>query len=408
MPKNIVICCDGTGNDFDQPATDSNVVKLYNTLNICDQQIAYYHPGVGTLGAPNVNGHVAKWWSKVEGLAIGKGLLDNVGDAYRYLMDTYETGDNIFLFGFSRGSYTARAVGSILHVYGLLEPGNEQLIPYILRLYGQKSKIGQEATIPAEDAFKYAFSRAVEVHFCGVWDTVSSYGWITAPINLRFNGQNPIIRTGRHAVSIHEHRCFYQDSLWGPSLPATDEFPAQDIRQVWFTGVHSDIGGSYDESEAGLSKISFEWMLVEAVKSGLLVDGPRAAIVLGTAPPPPELPHYVTPDPKDILHVSLRSWWWIAECIPRRRNGRLGLPLGRWWRVIPEGSFIHESVPQTGAKVNYPTQYQTEPWVRFVAPGAAQVPVAMAPVRGLEPVPAMVPQMAATADTSKIHRLFRR
>jgi hypothetical protein len=206
----------------------------------------------GTMGAPNANSRFAKWWSKVEGLAIGKGLLDNVGDAYRYLMNTYSDGDNIFIFGFSRGAYTARAVASILHVYGLLEPGNEQLIPYILRMYAQKSKAAQEATIPAEDAFKYAFSRGRwEVHFCGVWDTVSSYGWLTSPINLRFNGQNPIIRTGRHAVSIHEHRCFYQDSLWGPSLAATSEGPQQDIRQVWFGGVHSDVGGAMTRARRG-------------------------------------------------------------------------------------------------------------------------------------------------------------
>jgi hypothetical protein len=401
MPKNIVICCDGTGNDFNKPQTDSNVVKLYNTLKICDEQIAYYHPGVGTLGAPNVDGRLAKWWSKVLGLAIGKGLLDIVGDAYRYLMDTYQTGDNIYLFGFSRGSYTARAVGSLLHVYGLLEPGNEQLIPYILRMYAQKSKAAQESTIPAENAFKYAFSRSVEVHFCGVWDTVSSYGWLTSPINLRFNGQNPIICTGRHAVSIHEHRCFYQDDLWGPGLAASEEYPQQDIRQVRFTGVHSDIGGSYDESEAGLSKIAFEWMLVEARKQGLLVDNQRAEIVLGAMTPPPDLPHYVEPDPKGPLHKSLRSFWWIAECIPRTRNGHVSIPLGRWWRQIPEGSFIHETVALTGAKVTYPAQYRIEPWTRF-GPAGAELPEEMAPVH------AVVQKMAAAAGTTKIHRLFRR
>jgi len=401
VPKNIVICCDGTGNDFNKPETDSNVVKLYNTLKICDGQIAYYHPGVGTLGAPNVNGRLAKWWSKVEGLAIGKGLLDNVGDAYRYLMNTYQEGDNIFIFGFSRGAYTARAVGSLVHVYGLLEPGNEQLIPYILRMYAQKSKASEESTIPAEDAFKYAFSRDVQVHFCGVWDTVSSYGWISSPINLRFNGQNPIIRTGRHAVSIHEHRCFYQDDLWGTPLPASDQYPAQDIRQVWFTGVHSDIGGSYIESEAGLSKIAFEWMLVEGVKHGLLVDGQRAEIVLGRVQPPPSLPQYVEPDPKGILHPSLRTWWWIAECIPRRRNGRISLPLGRWWRQIPEGSTIHATVPLSGAKVNFPAQYEIEPWSRYQAVGSEAVPE-------VAPLHAVVQKMAAAADTTQIHRLFRR
>jgi uncharacterized protein (DUF2235 family) len=202
MPKNIIICCDGTGNDFHNPDTDSNVVKLYNTLHICPEQIAYYHPGVGTLGSPNANGWLAKWWSQMRGLAFGAGLLDNVGDAYRYLMNTYETGDHIYLFGFSRGSYTARAVGGLLHVFGLLEPGNEQLIPYILRLYSNMTKQSQglSQTFPPEEAFKYAFSREVEVYFSGLWDTVGSYGWINSPIELPFNGQNPILRTGRHAI----------------------------------------------------------------------------------------------------------------------------------------------------------------------------------------------------------------
>jgi uncharacterized protein (DUF2235 family) len=373
MSKNIVICCDGTGNDFDKPDTDSNVVKLYNTLAISAEQIAYYHPGVGTMGSPNAHGLIEKWWSQLIGLACGTGLLDNVGDAYRYLMNTYEDGDRIFLFGFSRGSYTARAVGSLLHVYGLLEPGNEQLIPYILRLYAKmtKSPKGQEATFAAEDAFKYAFSREVEVHFCGVWDTVSSYGWIYDQIELRFNGQNPIIRTGRHAVSIHERRCCYQDNLWGPSLAASDGCAGQDIRQVWFTGVHSDIGGSYCEQSAGLSKISFEWLLVEAIKQGLMVDANRAEIVLGQQSPPPFLPKYVPPDPHGILHKSLQGfWWWLLEYFPRKKYGRWGLPRGKWVRVIPENSLIHETVKLSGQPVTLPQVYEEEKWVRYAPPPA--------------------------------------
>jgi hypothetical protein len=140
---------------------------------------------------------------------------------------------------------------------------------------------------------------------------------------------------------------------------------------------------------------------VEAVKQGLLVDDQRAAIVLGEAPPPPELPHYVEPNPKGMLHVSLKSFWWIAECIPRTRNGHLSIPLGRWWRTIPEGSYIHATVPLSGQKVNYPTQYQTEPWVRFGLAGVE------AP-GGAPPAPAVVQQMAAAAEPTKIHRLFRR
>jgi hypothetical protein len=368
MGKNIIICCDGTGNDFDHPETDSNVVKLYNTLHIGPEQIAYYHPGVGTLGSPNANGRLAKWWSQVKGLAFGAGLLGNVGDAYRYLMNTYQAGDQIFLFGFSRGAYTARAVGGLLHIFGLLEPGNEQLIPYILRLYSARTRddsASQDTTTPAEDAFAYAFSRDVMVRFCGVWDTVSSYGWIYSPIELRFAAQNPIIQTGRHAISIHERRCCYQSQPWGEQLPA------QDLRQVWFCGVHSDVGGSYLETDAALSKITFEWMLLEAIKAGLKAEPDRVKVVLGDGQPPAFLPPYVKPDPKGLLHNSLDGAWWILEYFPRKRNGAWCLPRGTWTRQIPENALIHETVPLSGLPVNFPKTYTAEPWVRYQPPPPA-------------------------------------
>src|SRR5580698_4024671 len=119
MSKNIVICCDGTGNAFGGDS-NSNVVKLYSTLLINDEQVGYYHPGVGTMGAPNARNWVEKQWSRVKGLAFGAGLLGNVADAYRYLMDLYADGDRVYLFGFSRGSYTARTLAGMLHMYGLL------------------------------------------------------------------------------------------------------------------------------------------------------------------------------------------------------------------------------------------------------------------------------------------------
>src|SRR5580693_3365286 len=118
MSKNIVICCDGTGNDFGGD-DNSNVVKLYKTLVINETQSGYYHPGVGTIADPRARGWFTKRWSLLMGLALGSGLLDNVGDAYRFLMDTYADGDLVFLFGFSRGSYTARALAGVLNMYGL-------------------------------------------------------------------------------------------------------------------------------------------------------------------------------------------------------------------------------------------------------------------------------------------------
>jgi uncharacterized protein (DUF2235 family) len=371
MPKNIVLCCDGTGNGFDNPNNDSNVVKLYTTLTIGPEQIAYYHPGVGTMGAPNARGWAEKQWTRALGLGVGAGLLDNVADAYRYLMNKYVDGDRIFLFGFSRGAYTARAIASILHVFGLLEGGNEGLIPYILRLYAQRTKETKRGTptFTTEDNFKYAFSREVNVHFCGLWDTVSSYGWITSPIDLPFAGQNPIILKSRHAISIHEHRCCFQANLWGPPLEN------QNIRQVWFSGFHSDVGGSYSEPDAGLSKVSFEWILVEAQAAGLRVDPVRADIVLARVPPPPDkpfLPHYVKPDAHAPTHESLKGPWWLLEYYPRSDPRTHGLtwyfPRGRWYRQIPEGSYIHQSVLDGGyATAQLPKQFIAEPWNPFKA-----------------------------------------
>jgi uncharacterized protein (DUF2235 family) len=115
MPRNIVVCRDGTGNQYGR--ANSNVVKLYWTLAALDKQAAYYHPGVGTMGARNALSAPGKWWTKVRGLAFGYGFSDNIADVYSFLMREFNPGDKIFLFGFSRGSYTARgfAQGSPVH-----------------------------------------------------------------------------------------------------------------------------------------------------------------------------------------------------------------------------------------------------------------------------------------------------
>ncbi len=138
MSKNIVICCDGTGNEFGNE--NSNVVKLYSTLVINETQIGYYHPGVGTMGSAAARNKWEKQWDRIKGMAFGYGLSSNISDAYRYLMDTYADGDRVFVFGFSRGAYTARALAGVLHMYGLLCPGNEGLIPYVVRMFSACSR----------------------------------------------------------------------------------------------------------------------------------------------------------------------------------------------------------------------------------------------------------------------------
>jgi uncharacterized protein (DUF2235 family) len=370
MGKKIVVCCDGTGNSFDHVDEDSNIAKLYSSLKIYADQIGYYHPGVGTMGSPNSRGRIDKEWSRIKGLAFGAGLLDNVGDAYRFLMEKYNDGDEIYLFGFSRGAFTARALASVIHVFGLLCAGNQGMIPYILNLYAKRSREAKHLhkIFQSDEPFKWQFSHSeqVRIKFCGLWDTVSSYGWVYDPIELPFLGSNPIIDTGRHAISIDERRCFYRDNLWGE--PA----PTQDFRQVWFSGVHSDVGGSYLEHTSGLSKIALEWMLVEATKAELELLEIKAKTVIGKCsvyPRVPGLPTYAMPNDRAELHDSLHGAWWVLEYLPQQdphlKGKRWAIPKGQR-RVIPPHSFIHQSVLDGKWRPKeLPLHYQVEPWVHF-------------------------------------------
>jgi len=152
-------------------------------------------------------------------------------------MNVYEDGDHVYLFGFSRGAYTVRALAGVIHMFGLLCPGNDGLIPYIIRLYAKRTRnaAGMKNTFEVADGFKFTFCRDCSLHFVGVWDTVSSAGWVWDPLKLPYTGQNPEIGNGRHAVSIDERRCYFRNSLWG------DQLPGQSIKQVWFAGVRSDV-----------------------------------------------------------------------------------------------------------------------------------------------------------------------
>src|ERR1035438_132667 len=158
MAKNIVICCDGTGNEFGE--SKSNVVKLYKMLVYDASQIAYYHPGVGTMGARNALTGISKWWTKVIGLAFGYGISDNIADAYQFLMRTFQPDDRLYIFGFSRGAYTARALCGMLHIIGLLREDNEGLIPYSIRMIKSK-KI--DFAVAAD--FNKTFCRECKPHF---------------------------------------------------------------------------------------------------------------------------------------------------------------------------------------------------------------------------------------------------
>jgi len=350
MPKNVVVCCDGTANEFAQART--NVVKLFYTLDQDPgRQVCYYRPGIGTMEPTGVLSTTARKITRLLGKAIGYGLEQDVRDAYVYIMEKFEPGDRLYMFGFSRGAYTVRAVASLLHMYGLIPKGNAPLVPYAIRMLMAINK-ADAGTAPhkAQEIFRVAeeFRRTFSHFSCkpwlvGVWDTVSSVGWIENPLKLPFSADNPDIAHGRHAIAIHERRAFYRTNLWCPRNPPPQGGPAN-LKQVWFSGVHRDVGGGYPEPESSLSKIPLKWMIDEAVSLGLLVDPAKVDLILGATDH-----QYAPADPHATIHKSLKGAWWLVEYFPKRHfNWQTGkwerrMNLGRA-RTIPPGSLVHQSV----------------------------------------------------------------
>jgi len=307
--KNIIVCCDGTGNEY-RAKNNTNVIRLVRVLkkDDSDKQIVFYDPGVGTFAAPGTQLPIVKLFTKILGLAFGYGFTKNVTDAYKFLMNYYEEGDKIYLFGFSRGSYTARAIAGFIKMLGLLKPGSENLIPYALNIYKGKRSILQQIKriiaffIPFYSGgksdpewrraagFKKTFARNVNIHFIGVWDTVKSIGWFRRRIVLPYTFYNDIVEMGRHAVSIDEKRSQYRSNHWGYKN-------REKFREVWFAGVHSDIGGSYPQR--GLSDVTLHWMINELQY--------LTNIEFNDA----ELKRIPDPNPLGVKHNPLWPVWWI-------------------------------------------------------------------------------------------------
>lgn len=328
MSRQVVLCFDGTNNKY-ADRDDTNVIKLYQMLDqSTDQCLRYYQPGIGTMAPIGMWGRTKKWFIEKLDLAIAWLLEDHVCDGYRYLMRYYEPGDRIFIFGFSRGAYTARAVAAMIHKVGLLTRGNEELIPFAWDTFKREKRK------EVYEGFKATFSRSVDIYMIGVWDTVSSVGWMWNPTHLAFSANNPSVRYVRHAVSIDERRAYFPQNMWTGTSNDPDA-----IKQVWFPGVHCDIGGGYKEyEEAGLSKDALQWMVKEAEPLGLKLDqGIKGKII-----PAKDTPDYCAPNPLGMMHKSLAGWWWLAEFVPKLYHDpadgyakRLQIHLGRS-RFIPE------------------------------------------------------------------------
>lgn len=338
--KNIVVCCDGTNNEITSDAT--NVLRLFCMLARDERQIAYYDAGVGTHIDPAAITRRKKLLSKQIDGALGLSVRENVCQAYQFLSRVYRPGDRIFLFGFSRGAYTVRALAGMIHFLGLVRPELEGLTPLAWAVYADDDQsLPVSRRFQGGHRFRNAFSipEEVPIHFLGVWDTVSSFGFFWNFRTLPNTANNPSLQHVRHALAIDERRSAFQANLLRPAKPQQH----LSFKQVWFAGVHSDVGGGYEEAQGGLSFITLQWMLREA----RLFD-----LYLEPSSPPGEAiaQERFVPDPSGILHDSLTGYWKFAEWLPRRVwNGSVKRmkwirPHPRKPRYIEDDSFLHRSV----------------------------------------------------------------
>lgn len=364
-PRNLVICCDGTSNEpapADKAAGGTNVVRLFRCLKKTDAQIVYYDPGIGTSGILDLWRRRSNRWRATAEQATGYGLDDHVVRAYRFICENWRAGDRLWLFGFSRGAYTARVVAGLIHQIGLLRPEQANLAEFALKAYKQSSD-SDDLSIGWRFAHAVG-SREVRIHFLGLWDTVGS---MIAPLkdrigfgltHLPYTRRNPSVARVRHAMAIDERRRMFRLSQWVPTDYVANRFDPsqilpQDVLQVWFAGAHGDVGGGHPEAESGLSKLSLAWMAGEAAASGLAIDKQLLTNMVDGQKRKDGTLVFCRKDPDGQIHPQPSGGWKLLEYVPKRTKWRewtarrnifgLYFPRGEPRPMAP-GEWIHESV----------------------------------------------------------------
>ena len=320
--RNLIVCSDGTWNTPEQETagipTPTNVVRIRNAIRESTtagqiEQLVYYHPGVGTDGSVK---------DSIVGGGTGKGLGEKVQSAYHWLASSFEPGDRIFLFGFSRGAYTSRSLAGMIARCGLLNLKQVSVCQCWKRVEKAFTAGYREGRPKSDWARTWKFHGSNDdpdtVHFVGVWDTVGALGipndfeilnllddpkkWQFFDVKL----SDKIIHA-RHAVGMDEMRGSFAPTLWDGNHSG--------LKQQWFVGSHSDVGGGYPET--GLSDIALRWMIEEAQACGLEFRT--------------ETLQQIKPDPHGVLHDSRKGFMRHLLTTPRS--------------VPPAGSrLLHKSV----------------------------------------------------------------
>lgn len=319
--KRIAIFCDGTWNTPDEQKEgrpcQTNVVKLADALTETSadntKQQLYYDVGVGAEGG---------FIKQVFDGATGTGISHNILQAYWFLSQNYEPGDELFFFGFSRGAFTVRSLAGLIRNSGILEMKYKDRLKQAYDLYKSRNPAfhprSEESVLFRKT---YAIEDITKIKFIGVWDTVGALGnplflkgIVSEHNEFHDTGLSSYIENAFHALAIDEKRRNFQAALWQQKPNDTKN----KLEQMWFTGVHSDVGGGY--AETGLSDISLQWMMEKAESCNLSFRKLN-----------------INPDPLGMLHESMTWYYQLAGTLHRP----IGAPLPDGLRSCEQ---IHPSV----------------------------------------------------------------
>jgi uncharacterized protein (DUF2235 family) len=313
--KRIVVCCDGTWNRPDE-VSPTNVAKIHGAVADTDgerRQVPFYHRGVGTSGGLD----------RYVGGGFGWGLSRNVRECYRFVVDEYEPGDELFFFGFSRGAYTARSTVGLIRNAGILRREHVDRVDDAYTLYRGRGD-DRHPNGAESKRFRQSYSHdEIDVRFVGVWDTVGALGIPGVPKMLAgrlwaFHDTqlSSKVKLAYQALAIDEQRRPFVPSLWYRS-PGDDGV----LEQRWFAGVHSDVGGGYPQ--CSLADIALCWMAGRARAAGLALKDDYLAtahIPDGDVNPADEdrrLGKEVSPDVEGTIHPSFKGFYRLLG--PRAR-----------------------------------------------------------------------------------------
>ncbi|TDM06014.1 MAG: DUF2235 domain-containing protein [Ideonella sp. MAG2] len=340
-PRQLILLCDGTNSNLTGGRKDTQVVRLAELLSAYPDaaRLVFYDPGVGNPG--ELPG--ATWWDglkhlseRIAGLAFGRGVYENIAECYTFLMQHWQPGDQLFIFGFSRGAFTARSVAGLINQFGLLSAHLGSMVPTLVHLYfadrGTKDSERQAISEQTRRLFTTDESRTVDIQFIGVWDTVASVG--LGPFSARFTAAPTVAHKAfihvRQALALDEQRAqFLPRPYAAPNGPHTSLSGREgSLVQLWFRGDHSDIGGGHGLEQAGLARWPLAWMCSEAVQCGLRLSDAEGLMlteerVLRAAA---VLPGAIPESAPSVVHGRTRDTpWWALSGLAVRDPARVVL-----------------------------------------------------------------------------------